>query len=288
MLNNLINPEVLAPMVSANLPKKIKFSSLAQIDNTLKGRAGNTITVPKYAYIGDAEVVAEGVAMGTTVLTASSVQATVKKAGKAVEITDEAVLSGYGDPVGETANQLSMSIASKIDDDCLTALKGASLKYDGSAGKISYEGVVNAIDVLKIEEDGALNMAMFVAPAQLTQLRLDPDFKDINKYPLQTMMTGVVGSVAGVQIVVSKRITKNGDGNYENPIVVRDVRDPNQADDADGYAESQPALTIYMKREIQLETDRDILKKTSVVSADEHYTVVLSNDSKALLATFKG
>ena len=121
-LSNLVNPEVMAQMISASLPKKIKFSKIAKIDHTLAGRSGNTITVPKYAYIGDAEDVAEGVAMGTTVLTASTTQATVKKAGKAVEITDEAVLSGYGDPVGEANNQLLMSIASKIDNDCLDVL----------------------------------------------------------------------------------------------------------------------------------------------------------------------
>ena len=65
-LTNLINPEVMAPMISAKLPKKIKFSPIAKIDDTLAGQPGNTITVPKYAYIGDAEDVAEGVAMGTT------------------------------------------------------------------------------------------------------------------------------------------------------------------------------------------------------------------------------
>ena len=48
-LTNLVNPQVMADMVSANLPKKIKFAPIARIDNTLQGRPGNTITVPKYA-----------------------------------------------------------------------------------------------------------------------------------------------------------------------------------------------------------------------------------------------
>lgn len=49
MLNNLIDPEVMARMVSARLPKKIKFSPIARIDTTLVGQPGSTITVPKYA-----------------------------------------------------------------------------------------------------------------------------------------------------------------------------------------------------------------------------------------------
>jgi len=36
-------------MISATLPKKIKFARIAKIDNTLAGRPGNTITVPKFA-----------------------------------------------------------------------------------------------------------------------------------------------------------------------------------------------------------------------------------------------
>jgi N4-gp56 family major capsid protein len=48
-LTNLVNPQVMADMVSARLPKKIKFTPIARIDNTLVGRPGNTITVPKYA-----------------------------------------------------------------------------------------------------------------------------------------------------------------------------------------------------------------------------------------------
>ena len=273
MFENMINPEVMAQMISAELPKKIKFAKIAKVDSTLVGQAGDTVTVPKFAYVGDAEDVAEGVAMGTVVLTASSTKVSVKKAGKAVELTDESVLSGYGDPVGEATNQITMALASKIDNDCLTALTGASLKYDGSAGVISYAGVVNAVDVLEDESDEPVAKILFVHPKQLTQLRLDEDFKDINKFPMQTMMTGVVGMIAGCQVVPSKKV-ELADGKYACPLVVV------------GGAEA-PALTIYMKRDAQLEADRDILKKTTVLAGDEHYGVALSNEAKVVLATFK-
>lgn len=336
VLSNLINPQVMGDMISATLPKKIKFSPIAKIDNTLQGQPGNTITVPKYAYIGDAEDVAEGVAIGTTVLTASTTTATIKKAGKAVEITDEAVLSGYGDPLGEATNQLAMSIASKVDNDCYDALLGATLKHDGTAGIISYNGVVDGVDKFTDENDEAIDKIIFVHPNQVTQLRKDSNFLDINKYPVTNgvIMTGLIGMVAGCKVVKSKKcklvkyekdndngtITIVADSTTEtttnkhldtiapncveklvvgdkvkavsveyftNPIVTVDVADPNEAPGADGFSTAMPALTIYMKRNVLTEKDRDILKKTTVVSADQHYGVCLSNDSKVVFAKFK-
>ena len=133
---DLINPEVMADMISAKIEKKLVVTPFAKIDTTLVGQPGNTITVPQYAYIGDAVDVAEGVAAETVKLTTTSTTATVKKAMKAVELTDEAVLSGYGNPVGETNNQIAKSIASKVDNDAIDALFNAQLIYDGSSGML--------------------------------------------------------------------------------------------------------------------------------------------------------
>ena len=59
VLDDLINPEVMGDMISAKIEKAIVVTPFAQIDNTLEGRPGDTITVPQYDYIGDAVDVAE-------------------------------------------------------------------------------------------------------------------------------------------------------------------------------------------------------------------------------------
>jgi N4-gp56 family major capsid protein len=268
-LSNLINPQVMADIISAELPNKIKFSPLARVDRTLAGQPGNTITVPKYAYIGDAEDVAEGVAIGTVVLSASTTQATVKKAGKGVELTDEALLSGYGDPVGEANKQLSDSIAAKVDNDAATALGGATLTHT-AASVISYNNVVDAID--KFEEEDDEPKILFIHPNQKSTLRKDPEF--ISNVP-NAYMSGVIGEIAGCQVVASSKVP------------MRDTTSPADGiDDVyDNFIVKPGALDIYLKREAQVESDRDITTKSFVITADEHYTVVLADDSKVVKLT---
>lgn len=286
-LINLVNPEVMADMISATLPKKIKFSPIAKIDRTLVGRPGDTITVPKYAYIGDAEDVAEGEALDPTLLTSSTTTIKVKKAGKAVELTDESLLSGYGDPAGEGTKQITLSIASKVDNDCLDVLYTAPLVYNGSAAVIGYEGLVKADAVFGDESDDTKSKVLYIHPDQEQTIRLDATFMDKNKYGLELVMNGAIGKIAGMEVKKSKKVKKDESGNWMNPIVILATEDPNEDPGADGFATEDAAITIYMKRDVEVESDRDILRKTTVISADEHYGVALSNDSKVVVAKFK-
>ena len=112
-LADLLNPQVLADYVDAKLINNIVFAPLATIDNTLVGNPGDTLTVPVYNYIGDAEDLTEASAISTVKLTYSAASVTVKEAGKGVEISDTAILSAYGDPIAEIGDQLLKSIASK-------------------------------------------------------------------------------------------------------------------------------------------------------------------------------
>lgn len=276
MLANLIVPEVLAGMISAKLETKLLFKPLAKVDTTLQGVPGNTITVPKYTYIGDAADVAEGAKMGIAKLTTSTTKFTIKKVGKAVAITDEAVLSGYGDPVDEASRQLAMSIASKIDADCAEALQGAKLIQDESSHVIDYDGVVNVVDLFN--EETQSKKVIFIHSKQLTQVRKNPDFLDKNKYDMDLMITGAIGMIAGCEVVVSNRVKKTGDV-YFNPVV-------KLTEDTD-TEENTPALTIFMKRSIMVENTRDALAGTNTPSANEHYGVALTNDSKAAIVKFK-
>ena len=277
MLDNLINAEVMADIISAKIDSKIVVTPFAKIDTTLEAKnAGDTITVPQFAYIGDAEDIAEGVEVGTVLLTATTTNAKVKKAMKAVELTDEAVLSGYGDPVGEANGQLAKSIASKVDADAMAALQTAQLKFDGSASAISYSGIVDAVDIF--EEEVNSPKVIFVHPKQVTKLRKDADFLAADKLAETVRVSGAIGKICGCEVVPSKKVPEV-DGNYVCPIVK--LNGDNETED------ESPALTVYRKRNVNVETERFSLARKTAVSVDEIYTVALSNASKVVLATFK-
>lgn len=271
---DLVNPEVMADMISGKIDKKIVVAPFAKVDKTLAGVAGDTIVVPQYSYIGDADDVAEGDEVGTTKLITTTTEATIKKAMKAVELSDEAVLSGYGNPIGETNNQLALAIAAKVDNDAMEALQTASVVYEND-GIISYDGIIDAID--KFGEEVNCQKVIFVHPTQLTQLRHDPDFISCEKYSGEVVMTGEIGMIANTRVVPSKKVPLV-DGKYICPIVKLDF-------DAETEDET-PALTIYLKRDTNVEVERQTLKRVTDISVDKFYTVVLSNESKVVLAKF--
>lgn len=271
-ISDLINPQVMADMISAKVDKKIRLTPYAKLDTTLQGRAGDTITLPKFGYIGEAEVVGEGEEIPTRALSVSSVQHTIKKIGIGGIITDEAVLSGYGNPVGELNNQMALSIASKCDDDAMTELLKATTSYV-STTTLSYNSVVNAIDLFGEEENS--EKVMFVHPKQVTQLRLDENFIARDKYGNQVMVDGEIGMIGNARIVASKRVQDDGTY-YLNPIVKLE-NDAESEDDS-------PALTVFLKRDTNIETDRQSRKRQTEITGDRMYVVALTNDTKVVVA----
>jgi len=275
-LTNLVDPEVMAPMISAKLSKAIVATPFAKIDTTLEGQPGSTITIPKYQYIGDAEVVAEGVEQGDATLTTTTAEYKVKKIVKDVTLTDEAILSGYGNPVGEANNQLAKSIASKVDNEVMDELKKAQVVKQ-FATDISYNNFVDALDLF-LEEENVPKVA-FVHPHQVTTLRKDSNFISADKYNNEVIMRGEIGMIANTRIVPSRKAV-NSDGTYYlNPIV--QLRAESQTGD-----EELSAVTIFLKRGVNVETDRIIKGKKTLISADEHFVAALTDESKVVIAKF--
>lgn len=271
LLANIVNPEVMADMIDKKLVNLMKFAPLATIDYTLHGRPGDTITLPSWNYIGDANTLGEGASLNTVVLTASKVNATIHKVAHGVEITDEVVLSGFGDPIGEAGDQLALAIASRVDNEVL--------------------GILHAIDANGLLYNTANNNTVPAASDIIPALTLfGEDIEDgptvalVNPTVYQAMRTavgantwvpaseiaagvavkGVVGEFAGCQIMVSNKLKTDAAGA------------------GDIYLVKPGALRIFLKRDTLIETDRDILKFTTTMTASKHFVAYLYNAKKAV------
>jgi len=261
---DLINPEVLSQMVEEELEARIAFTqTIATVDNTLEGRPGNTITIPVWEYIGMAADLAEGVADVPVELAVTSQPFTVKKVAKSVELSDEAVLSGYGDPLGAASRQLGKAIADKVDFDVVAALEDATLTSGTALIDISYNAVVDALAKFE-EEYFVVAKYLFVSPAQYTQLIKDAKFTPASEFGAGVLQNGVIGRIAGCDVVVSRRLA-----------------------DGQAYIAKPGAVGYFFKRGLNLETDRNVLAKATVISADHHYVVALVDEAKVVAITVK-
>jgi len=204
-MSNMINPQVMGDMINAKIEALAKMTPYAKVDTTLVGVPGDTKTVPSWNYIGDAEDVAEGAEVALTTMTASTATFTIKKAMKAVGITQEAINSGLGDPVGQAETQLAKSIVGKVDDDLMDAAYTATTLVGDGTAVIGYDGLVDAITKFEDEEDG-IDKVCFIHPKQEATLLKDPDFLSADKFEAGVAVNGAIGKIAGSWIKKSKKV----------------------------------------------------------------------------------
>ena len=265
-LTNLINPEVIADFIDAKLVDNIAFSPLATIDYTLEGRPGDTLKFPVYQYIGDASTLSEASTLSVARLQASTASVTVHKIAQGVEITDEAILSGLGDPVGEAVSQITLAMASGIDNEMLTTLRsiGSTMTYQTSASTVAPKDtdITEALELFGEDIDGV--KVAVVPPAVYTDMRntgkSSGNWIPASEIAANIAVKGTVGEYQGCQVIVSNKLKTNGEIFIVKP----------------------GALRLIVKRGAQVETDRDILKFSNVITGSVHFATYLYNASGAI------
>ena len=272
---DVFDPEVVSDMINAKVAKKAVMSGYIKVDNTLSGVPGSTITVPRWGYIGEAVDLVEGQAIDTTKMAFTTAQYGIKKIGKGVMLTDEAQLSGYGNPMGTATNQIAMSISEKLDNDRVAVLYDSKNVFDASSAAIKYTAIVDGVDMFGEEEES--RKVILIHSKQKTQLRKDADFIAADKIGAELLTNGAIGRIAGVDVVVSNKV-KLEDGVYFNPIIKLD----NDAETEDDL----PAVTYFLKRGNLVEHER----KTGVgdeIVCTAFGMPALTNESKVVILKTK-
>lgn len=269
LLANIVNPQVMSDMIDKKLTDLIKFAPLADIDTTLEGIPGNTITVPAWNYVGDAAVVNENASVTASLLSATTANATIKKVAKAVCLTDEAVLSGFGDPVGEAADQIALAIAAAVDNECLSilhAITGAmALSTANSTTMPSAGDILSGLELFGEDVDDSV--IAVVSPAVYKEMRAvtaASSWIPASEIAAGIAVRGVVGQYEGCQVVVSNKLKSSGAGA------------------GDIFLVKPGALRIFLKRDTFIEDYRETLYFRTNIVGSKHFVAYLYNASKAV------
>lgn len=267
-LANLLDPQVVADLVDKKLIYNIRFAPLAEVDTTLVGTPGSTLTLPWYNYIGAASDLTEGSAISTVSLTTGSASVTIKEAGKGVEITDTAILSGYGDPYGQAAMQVVTAMADKVDIDLLSILGSIASTMthttSASSAAIDVPDIADALELFGEDIDG--QKVLLASPKLYTKIRATKDWAPASEFAAEALVRGSVGQIFGCNIIVTNRLKGvAGTGLDESAYIVK-----------------PGALRLFLKRDTLVEADRDILRRVNVLTVTKHYAAYLYNAANAI------
>ena len=270
----LYAPEVWEDTVQAVFTTNSVLINAALTDDTLVGRPGDTVVFPRWDALTDLDILTEGVAMVPEALSQSSSRGTILEAGKAVEITDDAILNGVGDPQAEATRQLGLLAARRADADLIAAASAvkvgaitstrpgvaakdsAPLTLTGTAA-LSWNKIVDAVALLGDGYDPADMFGLVIRSSDRATVHKDPQFISAAQTASgnDIIRRGQIGQIGGMNVYVSDRIPA------KQALIVK-----------------QGALGLRYKRRPIVETDRDILRRTNVIATNVHYAAHRLND----------
>lgn len=266
LLQDLFVPEVVADAIDKKLVDAIRFAPLAVIDTTLVGRPGDELTMASYEYIGDAVDVAEGADIPIAKLSQDTEKVKVSKIGKAVEFSDEALLSGANNDIAEeAAKQVVIAVNSKLEADLIEEMSTKAVltsELSLAGGNITH-GIADALSKFGEDIDG--EKVLLVSPAVYTALVKSDGWIPNTEAGANIIMNGTVGSIFGAQVVLSNRLTSRNEA----------------------YIIKPGALRIVMKRNTLVEFDRDILSEMNYIKASKLFAPYVYDKSKVIKLTVK-
>ena len=224
--------------------------------------AGTTIQVPKYPAVTAADLT-EGTDMSSSTVSTSGVTVTVGEVGAQVLLTDMAAM-GAGNPAQELGTVLGNSIATKMDKDIIALFDGFSTSIGAAGQEITVADLFKAAATLRnAKATGPVYAVVHPFHAYQLSANLTNTFANPNGGDLQNeaMRNGFVGSIGGIEVYQSANITPDG------------------SDDAKGCVFTREAMCIAMKRDFNLETERDASNRAFELNATAVYGVGELDDS---------
>jgi len=268
MANTVFDNKVISSYAKEVLNTIISARNLMTIDTELAEKPGQVRTINAYTYTGNVQELAEGA--GNTQTSSIAYVGTdyrVKTNQQKFTYTDEQIMKD-DKILGYAVDGAAKAMANKMFDDFLTALAttdGATPTPHAlvpvvnftKGGKFGYTTVVDAIAEMELENEGEL--FLLVGPDYLAQLRKDSNY--IAARAGEVVYGGEVGSVCGVRVVLSKKIS------------------------GCAYLMTKAAVTCFLKQDVEAATERVEDTRTNNMFLRAYYIVALTDATKAVKIT---
>ena len=255
MANTIFNNKVIEAKAKDLLTTAVNTRSLMTIDNSLTANAGMTKTINVYTYSGEAEELSAGV--GNTAskrgsITYTGTDYTVKMVQQAFDYLDEDFMKDNTivDNMLKGANQVMVN---KMTADFITECAKATLTQTFTKGStISYDVIVDAISKLNLEDESGVFIV--IPNAWKAALRKDADYKAARMG--EVVYNGQVGTIAGIPVIATKALTTAA------------------------YVMTNEAVKLFMKKDVEVEQDRDADKRKNSVYLRSAYICALVDTTK--------
>lgn len=261
MGNTIYSNKVIEAKAKDILSTKINARSMMTIDDSLVGTAGMIKTINTYTYTGTAEEVAAGAgntSRGSIAYVGKDY--TVKMVQQAFDYLDEDFMKD--NVIVDMGIQGATSVMSnKMTSDFYAALATVSSgstelvqKVTFPKGKeISYDAIVDAISALNVEDESGV--FVIIPNAWKAALRKDADYKAARMG--EVVYNGQVGTIAGIPVVATKALTGKA------------------------YVLTKEAVTLFLKKDVEVEQDRDADKRKNSIYLRDCYVCALTDATKA-------
>lgn len=245
MANTVYANKVIEAKAKDLLTTAVNTRNLMAVDTELTQNAGMTKTINVYTYTGEAEELAAG--EGNTnrgSISYVGTDYTVKMVQQAFDYQDEDFMKDNTivDNMLKGANQVMVN---KMTADFVAEAKKATVAH--SAATFGYDAIVDAIAKLNVEDES--NLFLVIPNAFKAELRKDEDYKSARMG--EVIYNGQVGTICGIPVIATKALTD------------------------EAYIMSKEAVKLFMKKDVEVEQDRDADTRTNSVYLRTAYIVAL-------------
>lgn len=250
MANTVYENKLIEAKAKDLLTTAVNTRSLMTLDGDLAQEAGMIKTINTYTYTGTAEEVAEGAgnsARGAIAFVGNDYK--VKVVQQAFDYTDE---DFYKDPsiVDNGLKGANQVMVNKMTADFIGECGKATVAHTAEA--FGYDAIVDGIAKLNIEDESGL---FVVIPNEWkAELRKDPDY--VAARMGEVVYNGQVGTVCGIPVIATKALSNAA------------------------YVMSKEAVKLFMKKDVEVEQDRDKDKRINSIYLRAVYLVALVDATK--------